>query len=129
MDWGAGCGPGHYHRATGGGTPSAVCSFGETLIGRSPAWYVPGAVVGALIGCYGLSQIHVEGFQALIGVGLVIMAISHGLGRKEHKPGCKSLDFFLPASFFNAIGSGLIGSTGPIMNPMYLNYGLEKKRP
>jgi uncharacterized membrane protein YfcA len=90
------------------------------------AWYVPGAVVGALIGCYGLSQIHVEGFQALIGVGLVIMAISHMLGRKETQQTVKAWTF-LPASFFNAIGSGLIGSTGPIMNPMYLNYGLEKE--
>ena len=29
--------------------------------------------------------------------------------------------------FRSAIGSGLIGSTGPIMNPMYLGYGLEKE--
>jgi uncharacterized membrane protein YfcA len=35
--------------------------------------------------------------------------------------------YFLPAAFFNAIGSGLIGSTGPIMNPMYLAYGLDKE--
>jgi uncharacterized membrane protein YfcA len=90
------------------------------------AWYIPGATVGAIIGCYGLSHIHAEGFQGLIGIGLVIMAISYGLGRKEVHVPIKAWTF-LPVALINAVGSGLIGSTGPIMNPMYLNYGLEKE--
>jgi hypothetical protein len=100
--------------------------FWEHIDWTVTAWYVPGAVVGAVIGCYGLSQIHAEGFQALVGVGLVIMAISHGLGRREVQMTIQTWTF-LPVALINAIGSGLIGSTGPIMNPMYLNYGLEKE--
>ncbi|MEO1620324.1 MAG: sulfite exporter TauE/SafE family protein, partial [Cyanobacteria bacterium J06632_3] len=35
--------------------------------------------------------------------------------------------YFLPLGFLNAIASGLIGSTGPLLNPAYLSYGLEKE--
>jgi uncharacterized membrane protein YfcA len=100
--------------------------FWEHIDWTVTAWYVPGAAIGAVIGCYGLSHIHAEGFQALVGIGLIIMAISHGLGRKETQFTVNAW-VFLPVSMINAIGSGLIGSTGPIMNPMYLNYGLEKE--
>jgi hypothetical protein len=34
---------------------------------------------------------------------------------------------FLPLAFLNAIASTLIGSTGPMLNPLYLNYGLTKE--
>ena len=90
------------------------------------AWYVPGAAIGAVIGCYGLTHIHAEGFQALIGVGLVVMALGQGLGRRQNRFSVRPWHF-LPVALVNAIGSGLIGSTGPIMNPLYLNHGLEKE--
>jgi uncharacterized protein len=89
-------------------------------------WYVPGATLGAVIGCYGVAHIHAESFQAVVGLGLVIMAISHGLGQKKAQFSVKVWTF-LPAALINAIGSGLIGSTGPLLNPLYLNYGLEKE--
>jgi uncharacterized membrane protein YfcA len=90
------------------------------------AWYIPGAVVGAGLGCYGLSQFHAEGFQILVGMGLVLMAVNYVLGSQE-KPFSVKAWHFLPVAFINAIGSAFIGSTGPIMNPMYFNYGLEKE--
>jgi uncharacterized membrane protein YfcA len=108
------------------GNSQRSCFFWNHINWTVTAWYVPGAVLGALIGCYGLSQIHAEGFQALVGLGLVGMAISHGLGRKDVQYSVSAW-WFLPVALVNAIGSGLIGSTGPIMNPMYLNYGLEKE--
>ncbi|HSM83037.1 MAG TPA: sulfite exporter TauE/SafE family protein [Nodosilinea sp.] len=89
-------------------------------------WYIPGAVVGAIIGCYGLTQIHVEGLQLLLGIGLLAMVANYLWSPKESQFVVKNWHF-LPISFINAIGSGLIGSTGPVMNPIYLNYGLEKE--
>lgn len=89
-------------------------------------WYVPGAGVGALIGCYGLTQIHAEGLQLLLGLGLLAMVANYLLAPKESQFAVK-LWYFLPLSLINAIGSGLIGSTGPVMNPVYLSYGLEKE--
>lgn len=83
-------------------------------------------MVGAIIGCYGLTQVHVEGLQLLLGIGLLIMVANHLLIPKDAQFVVKAW-YFLPLSFINAIGSGLIGSTGPVMNPLYLNYGLEKE--
>lgn len=101
-------------------------TFWSDVNWRVTAWYVPGAVVGALIGCYGLTQIHVEGLQLVLGVGLLAMVANYLLAPKERQVTVKAW-YFLPISFINAIGSGLIGSTGPVLNPVYFNYGLEKE--
>lgn len=101
-------------------------SFWHHVDWRVTAWYVPGAVVGAIIGGYGLTQIHIEGLQLLLGVGLLTMVGYSLLAPKDDQFVVKAW-YFLPLSFINAIGSGLIGSTGPVMNPLYLNYGLEKE--
>lgn len=106
------------------------------------AWYLPGAIAGAVIGSYAFTQIHVEWLQPLIAVALlwmVVDAVWNGRSRSsksEPQPAVGSS----PASsaiqpwhfgvygFFYAFGSGLIGSMGPVMNPLYLNYGLEKEQ-
>ncbi|MEA5447786.1 sulfite exporter TauE/SafE family protein [Leptolyngbya sp. CCNP1308] len=101
-------------------------SFWHYVDWRVTAWYIPGATVGALIGCYGLTQIHVEGLQLLLGMGLLIMVANYLLAPHDAQFAVEAW-YFLPLAFVNAIGSGLIGSTGPVMNPLYLNYGLEKE--
>ncbi|PSR19718.1 sulfite exporter TauE/SafE family protein [filamentous cyanobacterium CCP3] len=100
--------------------------FWDDINWKVTAWYVPGATLGALLGSYGLTQIHAEGLQLLLGAGLLAMVVNHLLPAKEN---CFTIRawYFLPLSLVNAIGSALIGSTGPIMNPLYLNYGLEKE--
>jgi uncharacterized protein len=100
--------------------------FWSDIEWRVTVWYVPGAVVGALIGCYGLTQIHAEGLQLLLGLGLLAMVANY-LWAPDQKQFRVQSWYFLPISFINAIGSGLIGSTGPVLNPVYLNYGLEKE--
>jgi hypothetical protein len=89
-------------------------------------WYLPGAIAGAVLGAYVFTQIHWEGLQLIIGVVLLLMVLNFWFGKKEYTFTTRRWHF-LPAAFFNAIGSALIGSTGPIMNPMYLNYGLVKE--
>ena len=100
--------------------------FWEYVDWKVIAWSVPGAAVGAVIGCYGLTQIHAEGLQLVLGLGLLVMVVNYLIAPKEKQFTIKTW-YFLPLSFLNAIGSGLIGSTGPALNPIYLNYGLEKE--
>lgn len=89
-------------------------------------WYIPGAAIGALIGCYGLTHVHAEGLQLVLGLGLIIMFLNEIFGPKDSQFAVKEWHF-LPYALVNAIGSGLIGSTGPVMNPLYFGYGLEKE--
>ncbi|HIK46024.1 MAG TPA: sulfite exporter TauE/SafE family protein [Leptolyngbyaceae cyanobacterium M65_K2018_010] len=89
-------------------------------------WYVPGAAIGATIGCYGLTQVHAEGLQLLLGIGLLAMFLNELLGSQSTQFPVQAWHF-LPFALVNGIGSGLLGSTGPVMNPVYLNFGLEKE--
>ncbi|MEY3296897.1 MAG: hypothetical protein RLZZ597_157 [Cyanobacteriota bacterium] len=89
-------------------------------------WYVPGAALGAIIGGYGLTHVHAEGLQLVLGVGLIAMFLNDLFGSKERQFTVEAWHF-LPYALVNAIGSGLIGSTGPVMNPLYFSYGLEKE--
>ncbi|MEO1069785.1 MAG: sulfite exporter TauE/SafE family protein, partial [Cyanobacteria bacterium J06638_6] len=97
--------------------------FWDEINWQVTLWYMPGATLGAVIGCYGLTQIHAEGLQFVLGLGLLAMVIHYLRVPKESQLTIKAW-YFLPVALVNAVGSGLIGSTGPVMNPMYLNYGL-----
>lgn len=97
---------------------------------RVTAWYLPGCLVGAVLGTYIFTQLQVEWLQTLIGIALLGMVLNYWLKRSlklSDRPLTIKAWYFLPASFLNAVGSALIGSTGPIMNPMYFAYGLEKE--
>ncbi|MGB3297370.1 MAG: sulfite exporter TauE/SafE family protein [Phormidesmis sp.] len=92
-------------------------------------WQVPGVIVGSVLGAYAFTQIEAAGLQVFIAIALLYMVL-HSLLRDRLK--LPSFPFqawhFLPLGFFNATASGLIGSTGPILNPAYLSYGLEKEQ-
>lgn len=95
-------------------------------------WYFPGAIAGAVLGAYALTYIHVEGIQLFIGIALLLMVAHHWLSKVWTQNSDRVFQLkpwhFMPCAFFYAFGSGLIGSTGPIMNPVYLNYGLTKEK-
>lgn len=89
-------------------------------------WYAPGAFAGGILGAYTLSKMHLDWLQLILALGLVGIGVNYWLSQREVTFTVKTW-YFLPVSFLNSVGSALIGSTGPIMNPMYLNYGLNKE--
>lgn len=90
-------------------------------------WYLPGAVLGAILGAFVFTQTQLQWLPVLLGLFLVSSVFSLGLGKKESSFKVQSW-FFLPAGFIYAFLSGLIGSVGSILNPFYLNYGLLKEK-
>ena len=88
-------------------------------------WYLPGAVIGAVLGAFIFTQTQLQWLQVILGLFLVSSVFSLGFGKEQSfkVPGW----FFLPAGFVYAFLSGLIGSIGPVLNPFYLNYGLVKE--
>lgn len=92
-------------------------------------WQVPGVVVGAVLGAYAFTQVQAEGLQAFIAIALLYMVLHSLLRDRIALPTFTVKAWhFLPLGFINAVASGLIGSTGPILNPAYLSYGLEKEK-
>lgn len=109
------------------GNSQRILLFWQQINWSVTFWFLPGAIVGAVLGAYALTQIHAEWLQLVIGAFLVISVISFGLSKDNQTFNVQAWQF-LPAAFFYAFISGLIGSSGPIMNPMYLNYGLQKEQ-
>ena len=89
-------------------------------------WHIPGTLIGAIAGAYVFKLIDLEWLQALVGILLVVMAINAIVGQTSLKLTIRAW-YFLPLSLINAFISSLVGSTGPVLNPIYLNYGLEKE--
>ncbi|KPQ35815.1 MAG: putative permease [Phormidesmis priestleyi Ana] len=92
-------------------------------------WQVPGVIAGSVLGAYAFTQVEAEGLQFFIAIALLYM-VAHSLLRDRINLPSVAVQawHFLPLGFCNAIASGLIGSTGPILNPAYLSYGLEKEQ-
>lgn len=100
-------------------------------------WQIPGVVTGSLLGAYAFTQVEAEGLQIFVAIALIYMVL-HALLKNRLATLIGSLaklptfEFrawhFLPLGFCNAVVSGLVGSTGPLLNPAYLSYGLEKER-
>lgn len=108
------------------------------------AWYAPGAIAGAILGAYTFTQIHLDWLQLVIGVFLIVSAFLFELEKKPAKSDDKLAEelipedvkpkfqlkawYIMPAGFLKAYVSGLVGTTGPVLNPFYLRYGLVKEK-
>jgi hypothetical protein len=89
-------------------------------------WYLPGGFVGSVAGAYLFTQAPAEWFQIIIGLFLISTLLQYHFGEKERTFKVKEW-YFLPASFGVSFLSGLFGTMGPILNTMYLNYGVDKE--
>lgn len=89
-------------------------------------WHVPGTLIGAVLGAYAFKEINLEWLQAIMGILLIVMAVTAFINQSQLRLTIQAWQFF-PLSLINAFISSLVGSTGPILNPLYLSYGLEKE--
>lgn len=108
------------------GNSQRIFLFWQHINWKITLWYLPGAIAGAILGAYSFTKLHLEWLQLLIGVFLVISALGFWFKKQETNFHIKTW-YFLPGGFFYAFISGLIGSSGPILNPFYLKYGLVKE--
>lgn len=109
------------------GNSQRLCWFWDEIDWQVTHWYWSGAVPGAILGAYIFTQINLEWLQLAIGSFLLLCVISSRFGTVERTFQVPAW-YFLPGGFFQAFISGLIGSSGPMLNPFYLNYGLLKKQ-
>ena len=100
--------------------------FWREINWRITSWYLPGALGGAILGAIALVHMHAEWLQSVLAIGLIFIGLNQWLSHRAMTFQVQAW-YFLPVSMLNAVGSGLIGSTGPVMNPLYLNYGLNKE--
>ncbi|MGH7999327.1 MAG: sulfite exporter TauE/SafE family protein [Brasilonema sp.] len=89
-------------------------------------WELPGALAGSILGVFTLTQLKLEWLTILVALFLIVSGIN-----SIFKPETQSFSvrawYFLPAGFIYAFLSGIMGGTGPLLAPFYLNYGLKKE--
>lgn len=109
------------------GNAHRIALFWREIDWTLTAWYAPGACLGGALGAYTYTQVHLEWLQVLIGLFLLLSIAALGIEPKETQFKVKAW-YILPAAVFKSFVSGLIGTTGPVLNPFYLSYGLVKEQ-
>ena len=89
-------------------------------------WFLPGGITGAVLGAFALTKTRLEWLSLVLGLFLIISALSYIFGGNKQKYVVPAW-YFLPGGFIYGVLSGLVGSVGPLLNTAYLNYGLEKE--
>jgi uncharacterized protein len=108
------------------GNSQRIILFWSDINWKITFWYLPGAIAGAILGAYLFTQLNLDWLQLLIGLFLILSVVGFWSKKQESSFSVETW-YFLPAGFVYAFISGLIGSSGPLLNPLYLKYGLVKE--
>ena len=106
--------------------PVRVRLFWQHIRWEVVRWYLPGAVAGAILGGYIFANTDAPWLKVLAGLFLISTVFQYGFGTKERSFRMR-LWAFTPIGFVVALVSGIIGEAGPVLNPFYLNYGVQKE--
>ena len=109
------------------GGPVRVILFWKYIDWKITLYYVPPAIAGAILSAWIFSNLKLEWLQIVVGLFLISTVFQYRFGKKE-RSSRMNLRWFIPLGFSVAFFSTLIGAVGPVLNPFYLNYGLEKER-
>lgn len=106
--------------------PSRIWLFRDHIDWRVLVWLLPGSLLGAAIGAWLFSRFSADWIQTILALFLISYVFQYHFGRSK-------IRFRMKRRFFLIIGltisfiSGLVGATGPVLNPFMLNYGLNKE--
>ncbi|HSM54900.1 MAG TPA: sulfite exporter TauE/SafE family protein [Candidatus Sulfomarinibacteraceae bacterium] len=106
--------------------PVRLVLFWKDIDWSVAKYYVPGGIAGALLGSYLFANLTIEYLQIIVGLFLISTVFQYNFGESERAFEVRAVHF-LPLGFVVSLFSALIGATGPVLNPFYLNYGLQKE--
>jgi uncharacterized membrane protein YfcA len=108
------------------GRPTRLALFWKHIRWDIVKAYLPAAMVGGFLGAWLFTNMKLEWLQILIGLFLLTSFWQFRYGKKKTTfPMQRS--YFAPLGFFVCFLSSLIGATGAVLNPFYLNYGVIKE--
>lgn len=108
------------------GRPARLFIFWKHIQWRVCLYYAPAAIVGAVLGSWLFSSFRIEWLQVVVGLFLISTVWQFKFGKKEKSFNVK-LWYFVPIGLLVSVLGTVIGALGPVLNPFYLNYGLEKE--
>ena len=107
-------------------SPARMILLWRWIDWRVVRWYLPGATAGAVLGGFVFSRIGVHWLHVLLALFLISTAWQYRMGARSSSFEMR-LPWFLPVSFVSGLTSAVVGASGLLVNPFYLNYGLIKE--
>ena len=108
------------------GRPSRLILFWKHIRWRVCAYYALPAIAGAWMGAWLFGNLRLPVLQLLIGGFLVSTLFQFRFGKRERSFEMP-IFWFAPLGFVISFLGTLVGAMGPVMNPFYLNAGLQKE--
>ncbi|MFK8069068.1 MAG: sulfite exporter TauE/SafE family protein [Gammaproteobacteria bacterium] len=106
--------------------PARTWFFREHVDWNVIKFLLPGSLIGAFIGAWSFSFLNPKWMQIVIALFLISYVFQYQFGKSKLAFKMKKILFF-PLGLLISFLSGLVGATGPVLNPFMLNYGLEKE--
>ncbi|TRO66388.1 sulfite exporter TauE/SafE family protein [Christiangramia sabulilitoris] len=108
------------------GRPARLILFWKYINWSVFLYYVPAAMAGAWVAGWFFTKAESSWLQILVGIFLISTVFQYRFGKKERSFPVK-LWFFIPLGFIVSILGTIVGGLGPVLNPFYLNLGLDKE--
>ena len=108
------------------GRPSRLILFWNHIQWKVCIYYAPAAVTGAWLGSWLFSSVKLEWLQIVVGIFLISTVWQYRFGEKR-KSFTMKLWYFIPLGLLASVLGTIIGALGPVLNPFYLNLGLDKE--
>lgn len=107
--------------------PTRIIIFWKYIVWRVFWYYVPSAMLGAILAAYAFSSIKIFWIQFLVGLFLVSTIFQFRFGKQARSFVVKDW-YFIPLGFFVSIVGTFTGGMGPVLNPFLLNAGIDKEQ-
>ena len=107
--------------------PSRIFFFYQYIDWKVIRYLMPGSLLGATLGAWSFTRINVEFIQIILGVFLITYVFQYQFSKTRLRFHMKR-SWFFPLGMTVSFLSGLVGATGPVLNPFMLSYSLEKEQ-
>lgn len=106
--------------------PSRIIIFWKDIHWKVFWYFVPSAIVGALIAAWLFSKVTLGWVQLIVGIFLISTVFQYRFGKKSSSFKVH-LWYFIPLGLFVSIIGTFTGGMGPVLNPFLLNAGIDKE--
>ena len=111
-------------------SPARMILLWDQIDWRLVRWYRPGAASGAAsgaaVGGWAFSRAGAQWIELALALFLLSTLWQYRFGERERSFTMR-LPWFVPVSFISGLISAMVGASGLLANPFYLNYGLVKE--
>ncbi len=106
--------------------PARIALFWKYINWKVFWYFVPSAMVGALLAAWFFSEAKIYWIQIFVGLFLISTFFQYRFGKKERSFPVH-LWYFIPLGFIISIIGTFTGGMGPILNPFLMNVGIDKE--